>query len=69
MAPTTSSLTKALIETTQRIFHSAQRDSLSVTFVRGQVVEKYALDDDFFVRDEWKRRSKQLVQDEAVGLV
>ncbi|TAQ89887.1 hypothetical protein B7494_g1751 [Chlorociboria aeruginascens] len=69
MAPSSSVISDALIEAVDTVFHSNERDNLTVKLIRTRVEGQLGLDKDFFTQSEWKEKSKQLIKDEVNRLM
>lgn len=58
-------LEKALVDAAHSIF-AADRDNLTVNYVRKHVAAELGLDDGFFKSDDWKGKSKDIIMSTAV---
>lgn len=60
-------LTSALSKTVRDVFHSDEKDKLSVRFIRTKVEEEYELGDGFLNEGKWKEKSKGIIKGEVVS--
>lgn len=67
MAPKEKAVLDALRKATKSIYKS-DPNSLTVRRVRQQVQEDLDIDEDFFANEEWKAKSKELIQKVAVSI-
>ena len=68
MAPKEAEIISALKKTVSHIFHSAQRDDLTVKLVRNTVEADLSLGDGFLQTGKWKAKGKEAVQAEVVSI-
>lgn len=66
MAPKKATIEKELAETVRRVYNSAQRDELTVNYVRQEVEKKLNLDEGFFKEGDWKAKSKEIIHETLV---
>ncbi|KAF5870690.1 putative transcriptional regulator protein [Botrytis fragariae] len=62
-------LTSALSKTVRDVFHSDEKDKLSVRFIRTKVEEEYELGDGFLNEGKWKEKSKGIIKGEVDKLM
>ncbi|TGO32183.1 hypothetical protein BHYA_0342g00020 [Botrytis hyacinthi] len=62
-------LTNALSKTVRDVFHSDEKDKLSVRFIRTKVEEEYELGDGFLNEGKWKEKSKGIIKGEVDKLM
>jgi len=67
MAPTEKALTAALKRAVNDVFHSNEKDLLTVRFIRTKVEEELDLKGSFFTEGKWKDKSKVIIKGEAVS--
>lgn len=60
-------LTSALHKTVRDVFHSDEKDQLSVRSIRTKVEEEYDLGEGFLNEGKWKDKSKGIIKDEVVS--
>lgn len=60
-------LTSALSKTVRDVFHSDEKDKLSVRFIRTKVEEEHELGDGFLSEGKWKEKSKGIIKGEVVS--
>jgi len=65
--PSDKALEKALEDAVLGIFNSAERDQLTVNYVRQVAEKKLGLEDGFFKTDDWKARSKEVARQAVVS--
>lgn len=61
-------LTSALCKTVRDVFHSEEKDQLSVRFIRTKVEEEHELGEGFLNQGKWKDKSKVIIKGEVVSL-
>jgi hypothetical protein len=66
MAPSADRLEDALRSAVEEVYRSEDQNNLTVRFVRDKVENELELDPGFFVRPEWKDKSKNLIKSWAV---
>jgi hypothetical protein len=66
MAPSADRLEDALRSAVEEVYRSQDQNNLTVRFVRDKVENELELDPGFFVRPEWKDKSKNLIKSWAV---
>ncbi|KAK6596976.1 hypothetical protein H4I96_09628 [Botrytis cinerea] len=62
-------LTSALSKTVRDVFHSDEKDKLSVRFIRTKVEEEHELGDGFLSEGKWKEKSKGIIKGEVDKLM
>ncbi|KAF7945514.1 hypothetical protein EAE96_010281 [Botrytis aclada] len=62
-------LTSALSKTVRDVFHSDEKDKLSVRFIRTKVEEECELGDGFLSEGKWKEKSKGIIKGEVDKLM
>ncbi|TGO11663.1 hypothetical protein BTUL_0104g00080 [Botrytis tulipae] len=62
-------LTNALSKAVRDVFHSDEKDKLSVRFIRTKVEEEYELGDGFLNEGKWKEKSKGIIKGEVDKLM
>ena len=67
MAPSDKALTSALTKTVRDVFHSDEKDQLTVRFIRTKVEEEYELENGFLGEGKWKDKSKGIIKTEVVS--
>jgi hypothetical protein len=68
MAPSNESIEAALKNAVQKIFHSKERDVLSVNVARSQAEADIHLKNGYLREGIWKEKSKAIVKTETVCL-
>lgn len=66
MAPSEKKLKEELQAEVRTVLASAQRDELTVNYIRQHVAEKLDLDSDFFKQGDWKTLSKDVIHEAVV---
>lgn len=67
MTPSEKKLIAELKTEIKRVYdESEERPLLTVRYIRDKVTNRLGLADGFFVQDEWKDKSKKLIQSYAV---
>ncbi|TEY47657.1 hypothetical protein BOTCAL_0302g00040 [Botryotinia calthae] len=69
MSLSDKALTSALSKTVRDVFHSDEKDKLSVRFIRTKVEEAHELGDGFLNEGKWKEKSKGIIKDEVDKLM
>ncbi|KAG0647324.1 hypothetical protein D0Z07_6923 [Hyphodiscus hymeniophilus] len=69
MAPSPEKIESALRVIIQKTVDNGEEDLLTVRYVRDKGVESLGLEQDFFVSDEWKNRSKAFIKETASALI
>jgi hypothetical protein len=67
MAPSVKALEAKLRKVVEEVFHSEEKDLLSVRLVRDKVTDALGLEQGFFTSEEWKEKSKTLIKELAVS--
>lgn len=67
MGPSVKELEAALIEGTYQVF-STDPDATTVNAVRRHVENSQGLEDEFFLSEEWKQRSKNVIKEYVVSI-
>ncbi|KAA8566099.1 hypothetical protein EYC84_008703 [Monilinia fructicola] len=62
-------LTSALCKTVRDVFHSEEKDQLSVRFIRTKVEEEHELGEGFLNQGKWKDKSKVIIKGEVDKLL
>ncbi|KAB8293458.1 hypothetical protein EYC80_007768 [Monilinia laxa] len=62
-------LTSALCKTVRDVFHSNEKDQLSVRFIRTKVEEEHELGEGFLNQGKWKDKSKGIIKGEVDKLL
>lgn len=67
MAPSTKELTAALEHAVAEVYHSDKREEeLTVKRIRLRVEQELGLPEGFFIHEEWKEKSKNVIRGFAV---
>jgi hypothetical protein len=69
MSLSTDRLEGALRSAVEEVYRSENQNNLTVRFVRDKVEHELGLDQGFFVKPEWKDRSKNLIKSWAVRVI
>jgi hypothetical protein len=69
MPLSTDHLEDALRSAVEEVYRSEDQNNLTVRFVRDKVENELGLDQGFFVKPEWKDRSKNLIKSWAVRTI
>jgi hypothetical protein len=69
MAPSEKTITEALRKVVQQIFHSKERENLSVNLVRSRVQDQLHLEPGYLKAASWKDKSKSIILSENVNSV
>lgn len=67
--PNDKALTNALLKTVRTVYHSNEKDQLSVRFVRTKIEEEFDLEDGFLSEGKWKDKSKGIIKAEVVSVI
>ena len=68
MAPSAKKIEQALVDGTCAV-RRAEPDGTSVNKVRRHVAAELGLDEDFFVSDQWKAKSKTIIKATVVCIL
>ncbi|APA13443.1 hypothetical protein SS1G_07949 [Sclerotinia sclerotiorum 1980 UF-70] len=69
MSLSDKALTSALSKTVRDVFHSDEKDKLSVRFIRTKVEQEHELSDGFLNEGKWKEKSKGIIKGEVDKLM
>jgi hypothetical protein len=69
MAPSVKALEAKLRNAVEEVYHGENPESLTVRFVRDKVEQELGLETGFFLKPNWKDKSKILIKEWAVSLI
>lgn len=69
MGPSVKDLEAAMRNAVEEVYRSDNQNNLTVRFVRDKVESELGLDQGFFLKPDWKDRSKTLIKSWAVSMI